>query len=134
ASCNVTLRMAFAQRRLINVTGRMAGRDRPDEWVIVGSHRDAWTFGASDSVSGHVSMMSVARAFGEMVKGGWRPRRSVVFVSWDGEEPGLLGSTEWVEDLQNELVAKAAVYVNRDAGAGGPYFSGSAVHSLTPFI
>ena len=118
----------------INVVGRIAGAVAPDEWIIVGSHRDAWTFGASDSVSGHVSMMAVARAMGEMIKKGWRPRRSVLFVSWDGEEQGLLGSTEWVEDLQDELRSKAAVYVNRDAGAGGLNFSGSAVHSLTPFV
>jgi N-acetylated-alpha-linked acidic dipeptidase len=71
---------------------------------------------------------------GDMMKKGWRPRRSLLFVSWDGEEPGLLGSTEWVEDLATELRAKAAVYVNRDAGAGGVDFSGSAVHSLTPFV
>jgi N-acetylated-alpha-linked acidic dipeptidase len=106
----------------------------PDEWIIVGSHRDAWTFGASDSVSGHVSMMAVARAMSDMMKKGWQPRRSILFISWDGEEQGLLGSTEFVEDLTAELRAKTAVYVNRDAGAGGLNFSGSAVHSLTPFV
>ena len=134
AKVHMKLQMDYAQRRLINVTGRITGAIAPDEWVIVGSHRDAWTFGASDSVSGHVSMMSVARAMGELMKTGWRPRRTVVFVSWDGEEQGLLGSTEWVEDLAEELRAKAAIYVNRDAGAGGSNFTGSAVHSLTPFI
>jgi N-acetylated-alpha-linked acidic dipeptidase len=134
AKVHMSLQMDYGQRRLINVAGRITGAVFPDEWIIVGSHRDAWVFGASDSVSGHVSMMSVARAFGEMMKGGWKPRRSLVFVSWDGEEPGLLGSTEWVEDLATELKAKTAVYVNRDAGAGGPFFSGNAVHSLTPFV
>jgi N-acetylated-alpha-linked acidic dipeptidase len=134
ARVHVKLQMEYAQRRLINVVARIAGRELPDEWVIVGSHRDAWTFGASDSVSGHVSMMSVARGFGEMMKGGWRPRRTLVFVSWDGEEQGLLGSTEWVEDYANDLRAKTAVYVNRDAGAGGLNFSSSGVHSLTPFV
>lgn len=134
AKVHMALQMDYGQRRLINVVGRVTGREAPDEWVIVGSHRDAWTFGASDSVSGHVSMMSVARAFGAMAKNGWRPRRSVLFVSWDGEEQGLLGSTEWVEELASELKAKTAVYVNRDAGAGGPIFSSSAVHSLTPFV
>ncbi len=134
ARVHVKLQMEYAQRRLINVVARIAGRELPDEWVIVGSHRDAWTFGASDSVSGHVSMMSVARGFAEMMKGGWRPRRTLVFVSWDGEEQGLLGSTEWVEDYANDLRAKTAVYVNRDAGAGGLNFSSSGVHSLTPFV
>jgi N-acetylated-alpha-linked acidic dipeptidase len=133
AKVHMRLQMDYAQRRLINVAGRVTGSKYPDEWVIVGSHRDAWTFGASDSVSGHVSMMATARAFGELMKGGWRPLRTIVFVSWDGEEPGLLGSTEWVEDLAADLRAHAAVYVNRDAGAGGTTFSASAVHSLTPF-
>jgi N-acetylated-alpha-linked acidic dipeptidase len=126
--------MDYGQRRLINVVGRITGSVAPDEWIIVGSHRDAWTFGASDSVSGHVSMMAVARAMGDMMKRGWKPRRSVLFISWDGEEQGLLGSTEWVEDLTAELKAKAAIYVNRDAGAGGLIFGSSAVHSLTPFV
>ena len=134
ARVHMRLQMDYGQRRLINVVGRMTGSVAPDEWIIVGSHRDAWVFGASDSVSGHVSMMGVARAFGQLVKNGWRPRRSVLFVSWDGEEPGLLGSTEWVEDLANDLKAHAAIYVNRDAGAGGTTFNGSAVHSLRPFL
>ena len=134
AKVHMKLQMDYAQRRLINVVGRITGAVAPDEWVIVGSHRDAWTFGASDSVSGHVSMMAVARAMGDMMKKGWRPRRSLLFVSWDGEEQGLLGSTEWVEDLGAELRAKAAIYVNRDAGAGGLNFTSSAVHSLTPFV
>jgi N-acetylated-alpha-linked acidic dipeptidase len=134
AKVHMNLQMDYAQRRLINVVGKITGAVEPDEWIIVGSHRDAWTFGASDSVSGHVSMMAAARAMSEMSKKGWRPRRSVLFISWDGEEQGLLGSTEWVEDLTTELRAKAAVYVNRDAGAGGLNFSGSAVHSLTPFV
>jgi len=134
ANVHMKLQMEYAQRRLIDVVARIPGAMAPDEWIIVGSHRDAWTFGASDSVSGHVSMMAVARAMGAMMKTGWRPRRSIVFVSWDGEEQGLLGSTEWVEDLAAELKAKAAIYVNRDAGAGGLNFAGSAVHSLAPFV
>src|SRR5437868_4132124 len=134
AKVHMNLQMDYAQRRVIDVVGKIPGAIAPDEWIIVGSHRDAWTFGASDSVSGHVSMMAVARAMSQMMKKGWKPRRSVLFVSWDGEEQGLLGSTEWVEDLASELRAHVAVYVNRDAGAGGLNFSGSAVHSLTPFV
>jgi len=134
AKIHMKLQMEYAERRLIDVAARIPGASAPDEWIIVGSHRDAWTFGASDSVSGHVSMMAVARTMGRMLKTGWRPRRSIVFVSWDGEEQGLLGSTEFVEDLAEELKAKAAVYMNRDAGAGGLNFSGSAVHSLAPFL
>src|SRR5471032_2711088 len=134
AKVHMNLQMDYAQRRVIDVVGKITGAVAPDEWVVVGSHRDAWTFGASDSVSGHVSMMAVARAMSGMMKKGWRPRRSVLFISWDGEEQGLLGSTEFVEDLTTELRAKVAVYVNRDAGAGGLDFSSSAVHSLTPFV
>jgi N-acetylated-alpha-linked acidic dipeptidase len=134
AFVHMTLQMNYGQRRLINVVGSIAGSAAPDEWIVVGSHRDAWTFGASDSASGHVSMMSVVRAMGRLMTSGWRPRRTVLFVSWDGEEQGLLGSTEWVEDLQTELRAKTAVYVNRDAGASGTNFNASAVHSLTPFV
>jgi N-acetylated-alpha-linked acidic dipeptidase len=134
AKVHMNIQMDYGQRRLINVVGRITGAVAPDEWIVVGSHRDAWVYGASDSVSGHVSMMAVARAMSAMTKTGWKPRRSVLFVSWDGEEPGLLGSTEFVEDLTTELKAKVAVYVNRDAGAGGLNFSSSAVHSLTPFL
>ena len=134
ARIHMNIQMDYGQRRLINVVGKITGAVAPDEWIVVGSHRDAWVYGASDSVSGHVSMMAVARAMSEMMKTGWKPRRSVLFVSWDGEEPGLLGSTEFVEDLTAELKAKVAVYVNRDAGAGGLNFSSSAVHSLTPFV
>ena len=134
ARVHMNLQMDYGQRRLINVVGKITGSVAPDEWIVVGSHRDAWVFGASDSVSGHVSMMAVARAMSEMTKKGWKPRRSILFVSWDGEEQGLLGSTEFVEDLTAELKAKVAIYVNRDAGAGGLSFSSSAVHSLTPFV
>jgi N-acetylated-alpha-linked acidic dipeptidase len=134
ARVHMKLQMDYGQRRLIDVVGKITGSQFPDQWILVGSHRDAWTFGASDSVSGHVSMMDVARSFGELRKQGWRPKRSLLFISWDGEEQGLLGSTEWVEDLSADLRAKAVVYVNRDAGAAKGTFSGSAVHSLTPFV
>jgi N-acetylated-alpha-linked acidic dipeptidase len=134
AKVHVNIQMDYGQRRLIDVVGRITGAVAPDEWIIIGSHRDAWVYGASDSVSGHVSMMAVARAMSEMMKKGWKPRRSILFISWDGEEQGLLGSTEFVEDLTAELKAKTAIYINRDAGAGGLNFSSSAVHSLTPFV
>ena len=128
------LQMDYGQRRLINVVGRITGAESPDEWIILGSHRDAWVFGAADPVSGQVAALNVARAFGALVRQGWRPRRTIVFASWDGEEPGLLGSTEWVEEFSSELSAKAAVYVNLDPGATGQIFSSSAVHSLGPFV
>ena len=97
---HLKLQMNYGQRRLVNVLGRVTGTDFPDQWVILGSHRDAWVYGASDPVSGHVSTMSVAAAVGELLTRGWRPRRTIVFASWDGEEPGLLdrpsSSKTWV--------------------------------------
>ncbi len=134
AKVRMQLKMDYGQRRLINVTGRIQGSQFPNEWIVIGSHRDAWTFGASDSISGHASMMDIARSFGELRKKGWAPKRTIVFVSWDGEEQGLLGSTEWVEDLASEVSSKVALYINRDAGATKGWFSSSAVHSLTPFV
>ena len=134
AKVHLKLQMDYGQRRLINVVGRMTGSQFPDEWVILGSHRDAWVFGAADPGSGQVAVINVARRLGELAKEGWKPRRSLLFVSWDGEEPGLLGSTEWVEEFGSELTAKAAIYINLDPGATGPFFTTSAVHSLTPFL
>jgi N-acetylated-alpha-linked acidic dipeptidase len=131
---HVRLQMDYGQRRLINVVGRIPGAEFPDQWVILGSHRDAWVYGAADPESGQTAVINVARALGGLLKRGWRPERSVLVASWDGEEPGLLGSTEWVEDLAGELSAKAVAYINLDPGAAGPYFSTSAVHSLGPFL
>ncbi|MCV5942459.1 M28 family peptidase, partial [Escherichia coli] len=80
-----------------------------------GNHHDAWVFGADDPVSGLVAMMEEARAIGQLVQSGWRPKRTIVYCAWDGEEPGLLGSTEWVEAHAAELRQKAAVYINSDS-------------------
>jgi N-acetylated-alpha-linked acidic dipeptidase len=134
AKVHVRLQMDYGQRRLINVIARITGSEFPDEWVILGSHHDAWVYGAADPESGQTAVINVARGFGRLLKSGWRPRRSVLIASWDGEEPGLLGSSEWVDDLGAELSAKTVVYVNLDPGATGPYFSTSAVHSLAPFL
>ena len=134
ARVRVRLQMDYAQRRVINVVGRINGAQYPDEWIVIGSHRDAWVFGALDAVSSQASMLDIARSFGELMKGGWRPRRSILFVSWDGEEQGLIGSTEWVEELLDDVKARTVLYVNRDAAAGRGTYSAGAVHSLTPFV
>jgi N-acetylated-alpha-linked acidic dipeptidase len=134
AKVHVRLQMDYGQRRLINVVARITGSDFPDEWVILGAHHDAWVYGAADPESGQTAVINVARGFGRLLTSGWRPRRSVLIASWDGEEPGLLGSSEWVDDLGAELSAKTVAYVNLDPGATGPYFSTSAVHSLAPFL
>ena len=90
----------------------IAGRERPDQWVIRGNHHDAWVNGADDPISGMVALLEEARAVGELAKRGWRPKRTIVYAAWDGEEPGLLGSTEWVETHADELRQKAVAYIN----------------------
>ena len=102
-----------------NVIARMSGADFPDQWIMRGNHHDAWVNGADDPVSGMVALMEEARAVGELAKTGWRPKRTIVYAAWDAEEPGLLGSTEWVEHHAEELKNKAAVYINSDSNGRG---------------
>jgi N-acetylated-alpha-linked acidic dipeptidase len=112
-----------------NIIAKMKGSEFPDEWVIRGNHHDAWINGASDPVSGMVALMEEARAIGELVKVGWKPKRTLVYCGWDGEEPGLIGSTEWVEHHAEDLRQKAVAYINSDGnGRGFLYAQGS--HTL----
>ena len=131
----VHLKLAFEwqERPLFNVIARIEGSQYPDEWVIHGNHHDAWVNGASDPTSGNVALMETARGLGDLLKTGWRPKRTIVIASWDGEEWGLLGSTEWVEKHQAELTTKAVAYVNSDStGKGWLVMEGS--HSLQTFV
>jgi N-acetylated-alpha-linked acidic dipeptidase len=114
------------------VEGRIRGAQFPDEWVVLGNHHDAWEYGGVDPSSGTASMMEMTRAFGELLKQGVRPSRTLVFCSWDGEEVGLTGSTEWGEQFEPELKQKAIAYLNVDSSTAGPDFDGSAVASLAP--
>jgi N-acetylated-alpha-linked acidic dipeptidase len=116
------------------VEGRIRGSELPDEWVVLGNHRDAWVFGGVDPSSGSASLMEMTRAMGQLAKQGMRPRRTIVFCSWDGEEVGLTGSTEWGEQFADELRKKAVAYINVDSSTSGPNFDGSAVGSLTPML
>jgi len=116
------------------VEGRIQGSDVPDQWIVLGNHRDAWVFGGVDPSSGTASMMEMTRAFGALLKQGVRPRRTLVFCSWDGEEVGLTGSTEWGEQFGEELQKKAVAYINVDSSVSGPDFDGSAVGSLAPML
>ena len=102
-----------------NVIAKLKGREKPDEWVIRGNHRDGWVYGASDPLSGHAAMMGEAKALGQLAKAGWRPKRTIVYTSWDAEEPMLLGSTEWAEHHAQELKKKAVVYINSDTNGRG---------------
>lgn len=118
---------------LYNVVATMRGSERPDQWIIRGNHRDAWVNGADDPLSGLVALMEEARGLSELAKTGWRPKRTIVYAAWDGEEEGLLGSTEWVEDHADELRDKAAVYINTDSNGRGFLGIGGS-HTLEKFI
>ncbi len=116
------------------VEARLRGTEFPDEWVLVGNHRDAWEFGGVDPSSGTASMLELTRALGEMAKQGVRPQRTLVACSWDGEEVGLTGSTEWGEQFAADLSRKLVAYINVDSSASGPNFQASAVGSLAPLL
>jgi N-acetylated-alpha-linked acidic dipeptidase len=122
------------QRRVIwDVIGKIKGSAYPDEWVIAGNHRDAWVYGAVDPSSGTAAMLESVHGIGVLLAQGWRPKRTIVFCSWDAEEPGLVGSTEWVEQHAKTL-ERAVAYFNVDVAVSGPDFSASAVPSLKEFI
>lgn len=122
--------MDYKIRKIWNVVGRIDGNEEKDRWIILGNHRDAWVFGAVDPNSGTSAMLEVGRGFGELLKQGWKPRRTIIFCSWDAEEYGLVGSTEWAEELAPELREKAVAYLNLDAAVSGPNFGASSVPSL----
>jgi N-acetylated-alpha-linked acidic dipeptidase len=126
--------MDYQVRKIWNVVSRIDGDEEKDRWVIMGNHRDAWTFGAVDPNSGTTAMLEAARGFGALLKKGWKPRRTIVLCSWDGEEYGLLGSTEWVEENADELKEKAVAYLNVDSAVSGSNFGASSVPSMWKLI
>lgn len=118
---------------LYDVIAKMKGSVYPDQWVIRGNHMDGWVFGAADPLSGNVAMTEEAYAIGKLAQTGWRPKRTIVYCSWDGEEPGLLGSTEWAEKHAKELQRKAVLYVNTDGNSRGFLRAGGS-HSLQNLV
>lgn len=116
-----------------DVIARVEGSEHPDEWIVRGNHRDGWAMGAADPISGLVTLMEEARAIGELMETGWRPKRTIVYAAWDAEEPALLGSTEWAEHHRDELKEKATLYLNTD-GTGRGFLSAGGSHSLERFI
>jgi N-acetylated-alpha-linked acidic dipeptidase len=122
--------MDYKLRTIWNVVARIDGNEEKDRWVILGNHRDAWVFGAVDPNSGTSAMLEVGHGFGELLKAGWKPRRTIILCSWDAEEYGLIGSTEWAEELAGELKEKAVAYLNLDAAVSGAHFGASSVPSL----
>jgi N-acetylated-alpha-linked acidic dipeptidase len=127
------LKQDYRFRTLWDVIGRVPGSEFPQEWVVAGNHRDAWVYGAVDPNSGTAAMLEAVHGIGELLKSGWKPKRTMIFASWDGEEEGLMGSTEWAEQHESEL-GSAAAYFNMDVGDSGPRFGASAVPSLKQFV
>jgi len=118
---------------LYDVIAKIPGSTYPDQWVIRGNHHDAWVNGAEDPISGMVTVLEEARAMSELVKQGWKPKRTIIYCAWDGEEPGLLGSTEWVETHVEDLKKHAVMYVNSDSNSRG-YLGLEGSHTLEHFM
>jgi len=116
---HLAIRSDWSRKPLYDVIAVMKGSRWPDQWVIRGNHRDGWVFGAQDPLAGQTALMEEAKSIGALARAGWRPKRTLVYASWDGEEPGLLGSTEWAETHAAELQAKAVLYVNSDSNDRG---------------
>jgi N-acetylated-alpha-linked acidic dipeptidase len=127
------LKQDYQFRTLWDVIGRVKGSQTPDQWVVTGNHRDAWVYGAVDPNSGTAALLEAVHGIGALLKSGWKPKRTLVFGSWDGEEEGLIGSTEWVEQHEADL-RNAPAYFNVDVAVTGPRFGASAVPSLKQFI
>jgi N-acetylated-alpha-linked acidic dipeptidase len=123
----------YQRRTIWDVIGKVKGSQYPDEWVVSGNHRDAWVYGAVDPNSGTATMLEAVHGIGALLKEGWRPKRTLVFCSWDAEEEGLIGSTEWVEQ-HGATLDHAVAYFNTDVGVAGPDFTASAVPSLKQFV
>lgn len=131
----VHLKVAFNWdiKPVYDVIAKIPGRVAPEEWIIRGNHHDAWVNGAEDPISGQISLLEEARALSLLLKQGWKPRRTIIYTAWDGEEPMLLGSTEWVETHADELRQHAAVYINTDGNGRGVLNMGGS-HSLEQFM
>ena len=132
AKVHLKVKSNWEIKPLYDVIGRIQGATFPDEWVIRGNHHDGWVNGAEDPISGQVALMEEARALGELVKSGWKPKRTIIYCAWDGEEPGLLGSTEWAEQHYDELRAHAVAYINSDSNSRG-YLEVEGSHTLEKF-
>ena len=130
---HIRLEFNWDQKPIYNVIAKISGSELPDEWIIRGNHHDGWVNGATDPLSGMVAELSEAKAIGELVKKGYHPKRTLVYCAWDGEEPSLLGSTEWAEDHQQELKEKAVAYINSD-GNGRGFIGAGGSHTLETFF
>lgn len=133
ATVHLKLEFNFQTVPAYDVIARLPGSERPDEWVIRGNHHDAWVNGADDPISGLIALLAEAQATSQLTKTGWRPRRTIIYAAWDGEEQALIGSTEWAETHADELQQKAVLYVNSDNNARG-FLSVGGSHTLEQFV
>jgi len=133
AKVRLQVQSDWSRKPIYDVIARIPGSELPDEWVLRGNHHDAWVFGAWDPLSGHTALMAEAKAIGALLRSGWRPRRTLIYASWDGEEPGLLGSSEWAETHEQELRRHAVAYVNSDTNARG-FLEAGGSHSLQRLV
>jgi N-acetylated-alpha-linked acidic dipeptidase len=133
AKVHLVMKSNWDIKPIYDVIAKVPGSETPEQWVIRGNHHDAWVNGAEDPVSGMSVVLEEARAFGDLMKQGWKPKRTIIYCAWDGEEPGLLGSTEWVEQHDAELKQHAVVYINSDSNSRGFLFA-SGSHSLEHMV
>ena len=133
AKVHMLLKQNYQWTTIYDVIGMVKGSEHPEQWVVTGNHRDAWVYGAVDPNSGTAAQLEAVHGVGELLKTGWKPKRTIVFASWDAEEEGLIGSTEFAEQHADEL-RNAVVYFNMDVAVAGPNFGASAVPSLKQYI
>jgi N-acetylated-alpha-linked acidic dipeptidase len=133
AKVHLTVLSDWSRQPIYDVIAKLEGSTAPDQWIVRGNHHDGWMFGAWDPLAGNVALLAEAKAIGGLLKQGWRPQRTLVYASWDGEEPGLLGSTEWAETHAKELQAKAVIYVNSDTNGRG-FLQAEGSHSLQHLV
>ena len=133
AKVHLVMKSNWDLKPIYDVIAKISGSETPEQWVIRGNHHDAWVNGADDPVSGMVVVLEEARDLAELMKQGWRPKRTIIYCAWDGEEPGLLGSTEWVEEHDAELKQHAVVYINSDSSSRG-YIYASGSHTLERLV
>jgi N-acetylated-alpha-linked acidic dipeptidase len=133
ARAHLAVKSEWGLKTIYNVVAMMKGSKYPDQWILRGNHHDGWVFGAADPMSGHIAMMGEAKAIGALASQGWRPKRTLVYLSWDAEEPMLLGSTEWAETHAAELKQKGLIYINSD-GNGRGFLNVAGSHSLQHLV
>ena len=133
AKVHLKLTFDWGQKPVLDVIATMKGSEEPDVWIVRGNHYDGWVNGADDPISGQSALLEEARALGELAKQGWRPKRTLIYTAWDGEEPGLIGSTEWAETHADELTKHAALYLNSDENGRG-FFGAGGSHELEQLV